>query len=156
VAEALNLPVDGIRLWKYDVVYGKDDGFTPSLESHRPRSWVFCQPDDIMLNAAVLEPKGDNIFYVETGKPVVVPLTTEVATQPHLALTPYDRETSILAFIKFYEPGRKKFTYVGSLIFSLDDPITKYYPAINSMAGLQRDVKLNLYLVCLYCFLFSN
>lgn len=69
VAEALNLPADGIRLWRYDVVYGKDDGFTASLESHRPRNWVHWQPDDsIMMNTAVLEPKGDNIFYVETGE----------------------------------------------------------------------------------------
>lgn len=100
----------------------------------------------MMNSTAVLEPKGDNIFYVETGKPVPLPLGAEPPSQPHLMLTPYDRETSILAFIKLYEPGRKQFTYMGSLVFSLDDPVTKYYPEINSMVGLQRDAKLNLYL----------
>lgn len=146
----MNLPINGIRLWKYDVVYGKDVGFTTALESHRPRTLVSYQHEDIMISASsVLEPKGDNIFYVETGKPVPVPISGEIVSQPHLMLSPYDRETSILAFIKLYEPGRRKFTYTGSLIFSLDDPITKYYPEINALAGLQRDAKLNLYLVSL-------
>jgi ubiquitin carboxyl-terminal hydrolase 7 len=149
VAEALNLPTDGIRLWKYDVVYGKDDGFTPSLESHRPRSWIYCQPDDSIVNAAALEPKGDNIFYVETGKPKrgAQIVAIEAPTQLQLGLSPYDRESSILAFIKLYEPGRKKFNYVGSIVFSLDDTLTKYHPEISQMVGLPRDAKLNLYLV---------
>lgn len=104
-----------------------------------------------MPNTTALEPKGDNIFYVETGKPVRLPIGAEPPTQPHLILSHYDRDTSILAFIKLYEPGRKKFTYVGSIVFSLDDPLTNYYPAINNIVGLPRDAKLNMYLVCYAC-----
>ncbi|KAI6216025.1 hypothetical protein M3Y94_00454800 [Aphelenchoides besseyi] len=147
VAEIFNIPVEGVRLWKFDVVYGKDDGYATVLDSHRPHKLIPYQSETTGLNmGTIFEPKGDNIFYVEIGKPSPVLPTPEMSPRPLRVLTPYSRDSSVIAFLKMYDPNRKKFNFCGSMVLSIDETIMHYCPFINKRLGLPRDNKLSIYL----------
>ncbi|KAI6227604.1 Ubiquitin carboxyl-terminal hydrolase 7 [Aphelenchoides fujianensis] len=141
VAEVFNLSPDALRLWKYDVIYGKDEGYTTILDSHRPHRWIPYQQEGHAMMSSILEPKGD-IFYVEVARPSLDSTTGRLRT----ALPNYARETYVLAFLKLYDPSRKKFNFHGSIVLHVEDPLSVHIELINHQLGLPRDKKINLYL----------
>ena len=61
-------------------------------------------------------------------------------------LTPYARDSCVIAFLKAYSASRKKFLFAGSCIFELNKPLSAYFEVINAQLSLSRDAKLNFYL----------
>lgn len=142
VANAFELPVHQIRLWRYETVKHEQS----DLQIHRPyklipressfMSWAFGDE--------WFEYYDDNVFYVEIAKSMK---SAKFDEQPNLELDSYDEKKSALVFIKFYDTEMQKFVYVGSLIALVYVPFDIYAPRIKSMIGLESDIELIFHLV---------
>uniref|UniRef100_A0A1I7SBQ3 Ubiquitin carboxyl-terminal hydrolase 7 n=1 Tax=Bursaphelenchus xylophilus TaxID=6326 RepID=A0A1I7SBQ3_BURXY len=145
VSSVISVPIDSFRLWRYDLVYGsKEEGYSNILESRRPRTYIPCPAENAPQQSPIFyDPKADNVYYIELGTNQIDP---EKMTVLKTHLQPYNAETMVIAFLKFYNHHRRKITYHGSFLMDVERSVSNYLDVIKQKLHLPLSTNLNLYL----------
>ena len=138
VAANMNLPETGFRLWDFSEPDDHQQGLHRyRSDNMRPRNLL--DPNDNTNNNddyEVATVKTDRTVYMELGK---------LGPDGEYTLTPYDRSTDILVFLKFFNTERRLTEFKGTLVLALANEVSSYLEEMNRLIGQPVDTRLNLY-----------
>lgn len=122
LASAMGFSKNQIRIWPFE-----------RRSNHTTRPGNCDTPQKTITEIA--ESKTSWRLYVET----IVP---DLDTQE---LPPFDFQTQVLFFIKYYDPFSKTLSFVGHLIESISQKFASLFPKLCSMACLPEDTPLTIF-----------
>ncbi|KAH7716481.1 Peptidase C19 [Aphelenchoides avenae] len=141
---AQNFEMEGrdFRLWQFHDINAKRESnimrHPNYLESLRPHFFLKADAEDNERGQAqtveVLE--NENLIYIELGQP---------DSAAGYRLMPYNEDSDLLYFLKFYNHERKLTEYKGTLVVGIDNTWATYLPEITRRLELPPDVHLNVY-----------
>lgn len=81
----------------------------------------------------------------DSSNPWYIFLETVNPASPYAALKPYDKESDMLLFFKWYDPKQKRLNYVGLDYFKLNMRVLDVMAELNVRMGWPRETELVLY-----------
>ena len=111
--------------------------FAPDTISNNNTRPVFMDLEEEMNKPLYTSSESQNPWYIflETLNPA----------SGEEQLKPYDKESDILLFFKWYDPKQKRLNYVGLDYFKLNTQVLDVMQALNMKMGWPRDTPLLLY-----------
>ncbi|KAH7702336.1 ubiquitin carboxyl-terminal hydrolase [Aphelenchoides avenae] len=142
VAQNFEMEDRDFRSWQFHDINAKRESnivrHLNYLESLRPHLFLKAAAEDNERGQAqtveVLE--NENFIYIELGQP---------DSAAGYRLMPYNEDSDLLYFLKFYNHERKLTEYKGTLVVGIDNTWATYLPEITRRLEPQRDVDLNVY-----------
>ncbi|KAH7714884.1 ubiquitin carboxyl-terminal hydrolase [Aphelenchoides avenae] len=141
---AKNFKIEGrdFRMWQFHDINAERESnimrHRNYLKSLRPHFVLKADAEhndpDQAQTVEVLE--NENLMYIELGQP---------DSTAGYRLMPYNVDSDLLYFIKFYNHERKLTEYKGTLVVSLDTTWSAYLPEIRRRLELPPDAHLNVY-----------
>lgn len=125
--ESFSTPLDRMRLW-------------PLASKHRSSvlsrpSFYYCKEDNSRQINACADTINPWVVYLEMLPPDV----------PAETLKPFNKDTDVLLFFKFYDPVLKRLNYCGSGYYDISEKIGSLVPELNRRCGWLEDTELTLY-----------